>query len=159
MERIRALLLLSLSELRVLLFELQPQSLDSTRFPQLVEQLVETVAAGADARVEADLDEIPVLPRDVKLGMYRLAQESLSNAVRHSGANSIVVRVWCDEGMTTLAVRDTGCGFDPDRVRRGHGLRNLEERAASIGANLCINSAVDDGTEVTVTWSPAGGRS
>lgn len=154
--RIRALLLTSLSELRVLLFELQPQTLDATRFPQLIEQLVETVAAGIDGSVEADVTEIPALPRNVKLGMYRLAQESLSNAVRHSGAGSIAVRVGHDEGTTSLVVSDTGCGFDPARVALGHGLRNLEERAASIGAGLLIDSQPGIGTTVSVRWRVRG---
>jgi signal transduction histidine kinase len=154
--RIRSLLLTSLSELRVLLFELQPQSLDATRFPQLIVQLVETVAAGVDGDVEADVAEIPVLPRHVKLGMYRLAQESLSNAVRHSGARSIAVRVGHDQGTTSLVVSDTGTGFDPDRVTQGHGLRNLQERAANIGAELLIDSRSEVGTTVTVNWSARG---
>jgi len=157
-QRIRTLLLTSLSELRVLLFELQPQSLGSTRFPQLVEQLVETVAAGVDGDVQADVAEIPVLPRDVKLGLYRLAQESLSNAVRHSGADAITVRVGHDQGATVLVVSDTGCGFDPDHVDQGHGLRNLRERAASFGAELSIDSATGVGTTVTITWSERGGQ-
>jgi len=158
-QRIRTLLLTSLSELRVLLFELQPQSLDSTRFAQLIEQLVDTVGAGVEATVEANVDEIPVLPREVKLGMYRLAQESLSNAVRHSGADSITVRLCCDSGVTTMVVRDTGVGFDPASVARGHGLRNLEDRAASIGADVRIESTHDVGTEITVQWEPAVVRS
>ena len=154
--RIRSLLLTSLSELKVLLFELQPQSLDATRFPQLIEQLVETVAAGVDGDVEADVAEIPVLPRHVKLGMYRLAQESLSNAVRHSGARSIAVRVGHDQGTTFLVVSDTGTGFDPERVTQGQGLRNLQERAANIGAELLIDSRSEVGTTVTVNWSARG---
>jgi len=154
--RIRSLLLTSLSELKVLLFELQPQSLDATRFPQLIEQLVETVAAGVDGDVEADVAEIPVLPRHVKLGMYRLAQESLSNAVRHSGARSIDVRVGHDQGTTFLVVSDTGTGFDPERVTQGQGLRNLQERAANIGAELLIDSRSEVGTTVTVNWSARG---
>ena len=156
--RIRSLLLTSLSELRVLLFELQPQSLDATRFPQLIEQLVETVAAAVDGDVEADVDEIPALPRAVKLGLYRLAQESLSNAVRHSGARSIAVRVGHDQETTFLVVSDTGTGFDTECTTQGHGLRNLEERAASIGAELLIDSRSDVGTTVTVNWSARGGQ-
>ena len=156
--RIRSLLLTSLSELRVLLFELQPQSLDATRFPQLVEQLVETVAAGVDGDVEVDVTEIPRLPREVKLGMYRLAQESLSNAVRHSGAGSIAVRVGHDQGTTFLVVSDTGSGFDPEHVTQGQGLRNLEERAANIGAQLRIDSQSEVGTTVTVNWSAGDDR-
>jgi len=156
--RIRSLLLTSLSELRVLLFELQPQSLDATRFPQLVEQLVETVAAGVDGDVEAHVAEIPMLPRDIKLGMYRLAQESLSNAVRHSGADSIAVRVGHDQGTTFLVVSDTGSGFDPEHVTQGQGLQNLKERAANIGAELLIDSRSEVGTTVTVTWSRGDDR-
>jgi len=156
--RIRSLLLTSLSELRVLLFELQPQSLDATRFPQLIEQLVETVAAGVDGDVEADVAEIPMLPRDIKLGMYRLAQESLSNAVRHSGADSIAVRIGHDQGTTSLVVSDTGSGFDPEHVTQGQGLQNLKERAANIGAELLIDSRSEVGTTVTVNWSAGDDR-
>jgi len=152
--RIRSLLRTSLSELRVLLFELRPQSLDAARLPQLIEQLVDTVATGADVHVEADVQQIPALPREAKLGMYRLAQEALSNAVRHSGADSVTVSVSHDDGVTTLAVRDGGDGFEPQRVSGGHGLQNLRERASSIGADLAIDSRVGDGTDVVIRWAP-----
>lgn len=154
--RIRSLLRTSLSELRILLFELQPQSLDAARLPQLVEQLVDTVGTGADMRVEADVEPIPPLPRDAKLGLYRLAQEALSNAVRHSGSGDVTVSVSHDCGVTTLTVRDSGDGFDPGAVERGNGLDNLEQRAASVGADLVIDSRVGDGTDVVIRW-PADG--
>jgi signal transduction histidine kinase len=97
-----------------------------------------------------------MLPRHVKLGMYRLAQESLSNAVRHSGAGTIAVRVGHDRGTTCLAVSDNGSGFDPEHVTQGQGLQNLQERAANIGAELLIDSRSEVGTTVTVTWSARG---
>jgi len=90
---------------------------------------------------------------DVKLAIYRIAQEALNNISKHAGAT--LVSVTCralPEGLL-LTVRDDGCGFDPAQVSGEHlGLRIMAERASGIGARLCIDSAPRCGTRVEVRW-------
>lgn len=152
-KRMRALLLSSLAELRVLLFELQPKTLAATNLPALLEQLTETVASTMDVPVDATIEAIPALPPDVKIGLYRIAQEALSNAVRHSGSASITVSLIHDAGTTTLTVSDLGIGFDSTTTEPGNGLANLRERASQLGASLEIIGSPGAGTDVIVRWT------
>jgi signal transduction histidine kinase len=95
-----------------------------------------------------------VLPPDVHVNFYRIAQEALSNITKHAGASSVHVKLSCSEGSATLSVRDDGMGFQavdvtPDRL----GLQIVRERAEAIGATLGIDSTVGQGTCITVQWS------
>jgi signal transduction histidine kinase len=86
--RLREILLMSLAELRALLFELRPDVLDKTRLPQLLEQLCDTFGTASSVDVQLRRDECPLLPQPARVGLYRVAQEAVTNAVRHSGADT-----------------------------------------------------------------------
>lgn len=92
------------------------------------------------------------LPPPLVLGLYRIAQEALANAVRHAGARDIQVTLEVEEGAVYLSVVDDGAGFEPDEVRRtgGLGLAGIEERAQLLGGRCRIASATGAGTEVRV---------
>jgi two-component system NarL family sensor kinase len=95
-------------------------------------------------------------PADVELAVFRIAQEALSNAIRH-GAAPIVVRYRAREGWVELEVDDRGPGM-PDRARElaeqsGHlGLLNMTQRAEVVGAALQIGRRPGGGTRVSVIW-------
>ncbi|HKV12209.1 MAG TPA: tetratricopeptide repeat protein, partial [Thermoanaerobaculia bacterium] len=95
--------------------------------------------------------EIP-LPPHFALGLYRIAQEALSNAVRHSGARAIEVTLEATGGSLRLAVVDDGHGFDPSRgdSEGGLGLAVIAERAQLLDGHCRITSAPGAGTEVEV---------
>lgn len=150
--RMREIILSSLAELRVMLFELRPKMLDAEDLPELIERLAQTVVTGPPMKVTATAEPVPHLPKDVALGFYRIAQEAMSNAVRHSGSSTIGVTLHHVDGVTRLAVSDAGVGFDPTRGRTGHGLTGLRERAAQLGAELEIRSAPGVGTDLVVQW-------
>jgi signal transduction histidine kinase len=150
--RIRTLILVSLAELRVLLFELQPASLGTEPIGELIDQLAEMVNASADVSVETRIGHHLDVPHDVKTVFYRIAQEAMSNAARHSGASSIRVSLEHDGDRSTMVVEDDGCGFDVDTAHRGHGLRNVVDRAEEIGAEIHLDSAPGRGTRVAVSW-------
>ena len=82
------------------------------------------------------------------LPLLRIMQESLSNALRHSGATEIAVTLKTVDGRLLIEIRDNGTGFDAERVRLGKGLRSIEKRARGIGAALHISH--DGGTTVRV---------
>jgi len=89
----------------------------------------------------------------VALGLYRVAQEALANAVRHAGARTIHVTLMTAAGAACLAVADDGIGFDPGEARHGHGLglASIEERARMLGGRCRVASAPGAGAEVEVT--------
>lgn len=155
----RQVLLSSLAELRTLLFELQPDALHAAPLPTLIGQLADMFGAAAPISVETRLELVRPLPPDVKVGIYRITQEALSNAMRHSHADVVTVELHETDGTVELVVRDQGVGFDPTIAIGGHGLANVRRRAASLGADLDIESAPGIGTAVVVQWDATEGRS
>jgi signal transduction histidine kinase len=97
---------------------------------------------------------IPRLGEVIEIGVYRIAQEALTNAVRHAGAGAIRLTLAVhDERALTLEVTDDGCGFVPEG-RRGSdalGLVGMEERALALGGRLELRSAPWQGTTVRLT--------
>jgi len=93
---------------------------------------------------------IPRLREELEIGVYRIAQEALTNAVRHSGAQAIQLTLAADDGTLRLEIADDGCGFAPD-ARRGTealGLVGMEERALALGGRLDLRSAPGEGTRI-----------
>jgi two-component system sensor histidine kinase UhpB len=95
-----------------------------------------------------DLDE------GMKIGIYRIAQESLNNAAKHSGAAAIAIeltRVAEDNhNYLILLIKDDGTGFDPQQVRRGLGLMGMQERSAALGGQFSLQTAPGEGVELRI---------
>ena len=92
------------------------------------------------------------LSTDAQLTIFRILQESLTNAAKHSGAKEVLVKLAFDEGRLGIEVRDDGKGFDASKTPRGHyGLINMRERAHKIGGEVEITTAPDQGTRVTLS--------
>ncbi|MDH3752719.1 MAG: sensor histidine kinase [Acidimicrobiia bacterium] len=152
----RSLVLSSLAEMRTLLFELQPKAVESASMTTLIESLCESMEAGYDHPIEVALTDGPGLPTEQKLALYRIAQESLSNSLRHAHATRIAVSAAVDATGVVLEVIDDGDGFDARTIQFGHGLRNISERAVEVGVALDITTSAGSGTKVTATWSRPG---
>jgi signal transduction histidine kinase len=92
--------------------------------------------------------------------VYRVAQESLANAARHSGAGVISVVLAGTEKGLELAVRDRGAGFDMEQVRdkKGLGLISMVERARLVGGTLAVKSRPGDGTRIELRIPLPGGK-
>ncbi|MGJ7521476.1 sensor histidine kinase [Variovorax sp. LT1P1] len=97
----------------------------------------------------AGLDAHDTVDAAKALSLLRVMQESLSNAMRHSGATEIAVTLATIDGRLSIEIRDNGTGFDVAQVRRGQGLQSIEKRTRTIGAALHI--AHGGGTTVRVT--------
>jgi two-component system, NarL family, sensor histidine kinase UhpB len=91
--------------------------------------------------------DLPSLAPDAELVLYRVAQEALTNVVRHSGSATAELRMQRASGQLTLAVRDDGCGLEPD-APDGTGMRGMRERANLVGARLDVGALPQGGTEV-----------
>lgn len=85
---------------------------------------------------------------DIEFGFFRIAQEAIHNAFKHSDATRIDVELIGDQGEMTLCVQDNGCGLEEKQVRNRGGLFNMQTRAALFGARLDITSVVPSGTRI-----------
>ncbi|NLD71996.1 MAG: HAMP domain-containing protein [Chloroflexi bacterium] len=152
----------ALAEMRSLLLELRPAALAEAPMEDLLRQLCE--AFEGRSRIAADLaaERGLAVPAEAKIALYRIAQEALNNAAKHSGADQVEV-TWGrspeeGEGAIALAIADDGRGFDPAAEHAGRmGLGIMRERAAAVGADLCVASAPGQGARVRVVWSPRPG--
>ncbi len=146
----------ALAELRLLMFELRPDALEGARLPDLLRQAAGTLAARTDCEVRLDIDDALDVPPKVRTQAYRIAQEALGNAARHSQARHVQVTFERRNGKVRLVVADDGCGFDPQQERPGHfGMGNMGMRAAQIGAALQVRSAPDEGTRIELELDDA----
>ena len=94
-------------------------------------------------------------PRSVEREIVAIAQEALTNAVRHSRARRIVIRASTVQSVgLRLSVADDGRGIAQDPVAGGFGMTSMQERAERIGASLTIVTAPRNGTEVVLAWEP-----
>lgn len=143
----------AMAEMRTLLLELRPEAIINTRLDRLLNQLVEVVQGRK--RMEAELaieGSDDLLPPGVHLAMYRIAQESLNNILKHSQATHFTVQLRRRPDQVSLCIRDNGRGFNLGEVPAGIGLESMRERAAGIGASLNLSSTPGQGTEVMVIW-------
>ena len=141
----------ALAEMRALIFELRPDALEKEGLVAALSRHAEVILARHHLAVETMFCEEPSAPLDVKEALYRIAVESMNNAVKHAQATRISLRLQARDGIITLEVHDDGVGFDPQGGYPGHlGLRSMRERAAQIGAALEIESAPGLGTQVKV---------
>jgi two-component system sensor histidine kinase UhpB len=101
-------------------------------------------------RIERDLDGEAAagLSREAELVIYRVAQEALTNVVRHAGARRACLRLTRTADSTLVEILDDGVGFDPSSLRAGAGLRGMRERALLIGARVEVRTQPGAGTAV-----------
>jgi signal transduction histidine kinase len=145
----------ALAEMRTLLFELRPTSMIETDFSTLLTHLVNSHRARTEASISIDMDddEECEMPLDVKLNLYRIAQEALNNASKHAHARVISINLICESDCITLKIQDDGRGFDLNADRTiGMGLRIMRERAQSTDISLQITSLINEGTRVESQW-------
>ena len=85
--------------------------------------------------------------------LYRVTQEALHNAAKHSGADAVWVRFEATDSVLKLAVSDAGVGFEPDHMDRieGFGMMSMRQRLRGVGGSLLVKSAPGQGTRIQAT--------
>jgi len=105
--------------------------------------------------IDLVVDELPRLGDVVEREIIGIAQEALTNAVRHARARKITIRAAAVQSVgLRLSVADDGRGIARDRSTSGFGMTSMQERADKIGASLTIVTAPRNGTEVVLAWEP-----
>lgn len=141
-----------LTEMRALIFELRPESIATEGLVAAIGRQVAATQARYGITVEADLCEEPDVAIEAKEAVYRIAQETLHNTVKHARATRVQVGLAYDGANLRLSIRDNGQGFDPTGEFPGHlGLRSMRERAQGVRGAFEIQSAPGEGTTVSLT--------
>ena len=138
-------------ELRSLILQLRPPALERDGLlPSLAKHLdVVGRTHGIATRLEAS--SVGELDPDTEQALFRIAQEAVTNVVRHATARTVTVALTAEDGRVVLDVVDDGRGFDPEHraiSSRRLGLVSMRERAADLGGSLSIVSAPGAGTTV-----------
>jgi two-component system sensor histidine kinase UhpB len=138
----------ALAQVRGVVNRLRPDTLEDLGLPSALRALSTRLARQTGLDVSLALDErLPALDADAELVVYRIAQEALTNAVRHADASAIDVLFRLDDRGLFLRVRDDGRGV-PDRLLGMSGIRGMRERALLVGGTLQVRRAPSGGTEV-----------
>lgn len=169
----------ALREVRLLIYELRPTELEEEGLLGALYRRLETVERRAGVRTnlfitdeagqpldpamdgrEATI-EFYRLPPVIELGLYRIAQEALNNALKHSGATEVTIRLRLGQETLSMEIEDNGRGFveNPQpRPSAGFGLTGLKERAKQMGGYLSVSSAPNRGTTVRIAGIPFRAR-
>jgi signal transduction histidine kinase len=135
--------------LRLLARELRPLQLADLGLGECLRTLAEGMANGHTSISVGVPSGVPRLAEETEVGVYRVAQEALANAVRHAEAEHVALTLETANGTLALEVRDDGRGFDREALRStALGLVAMEERAAAIGGRLDVATSPGTGTLV-----------
>jgi two-component system sensor histidine kinase UhpB len=135
-------------ELLSLARQLRPTALDDLGLVAAIAGQVDQLNQGGIAAVHREEGDFSDLDDDVQLVIYRVAQEALTNAARHSEAERVAVNLRQSDQGVELEVRDDGRGFAFEESERGLGIGGMRERALLVGGELTIESRPAHGTTV-----------
>lgn len=144
----------SIRDVRNYITGLAPETLRRAGFAQAIESHITEVGAGRALKFDLKFDDEAVarLTPEQTTEALQVAREAISNGVRHGGASFVTVRLHQSDREIGLLVQDNGVGFNPDHQEgSGHGLRNMQKRAARIGASVRVESQPGNGTRVVLT--------
>ena len=147
---VREMVVDAIHDVRRLAVELRPKALDDFGLVPALERLSETFAEKTGIAVSFAPDSAETrLPSDAETALYRVVQEALTNVLKHSRAEHVVVRITSDDGTVRVTVRDDGQGFVPEDVHVDSlGLSGMRERILLVGGRISIDSRPQEGTEV-----------
>lgn len=138
-----------LEDVRRIALELRPEALEHLGLVSAIEALCERLEQRTGLQITLVIAaDLPVLDRDRELVLYRVAQEALTNVVRHSGATKAELGLARSPDRVTLSVMDDGRGLNGGGDNDGVGLRGMRERALLVGADLDVRSRPQGGVRV-----------
>lgn len=139
------------TEMRALIFELRPESLETEGLVAALNKQADLLRARHRIGVHAELCEEPALPASSREALYRIAQEALTNVTKYARAGHVTLRMSHVPGEIILEVIDDGVGFNIVDPTPGHlGLRTMRERAERAGGTFHIESAIGKGTRIEI---------
>jgi signal transduction histidine kinase len=141
----------ALAEVRHLAHRMRPARLEERGLTAAIRDMAGQSGFPVRVQVDPQLDPFPTLDPTVTVGVYRIVQEALANAARHSGAAVAHVSIGMRDRNLSIMVSDEGRGFDPGvAIDPGIGIAGMYERAELLGGRLSLHSAAGRGTRVVL---------
>ena len=141
-------------DVRHLAYQFHPSILDDLGLTVALQRLVDECATRANLQGTFDVSPAPpTVPQPVATCLYRIAQESLANVMKHARANKVIVSLASTADAITLTVQDDGVGFDTQQLANGHrglGLISMAERLRLVRGTVTIDSIPHQGTRLSI---------
>jgi PAS domain S-box-containing protein len=151
MDYILSLAEAGLAEMRALIFELRPESLQTEGLVAVLGRLTNALGARYQLKVQLEAGDEPDVPIEAKESLYRITQEALNNIVKHARAQRVEVMLRTETDALSLDISDDGTGFDTSQQFPGHlGLHTMRERAEKAGGTFALDSMPNAGTRIQV---------
>jgi NarL family two-component system sensor histidine kinase LiaS len=142
------------SEMRALLLHLRPVHLDGKNLAQALERLVGELKVKVPMDIAVDVDSTILFHPSAEDHLFRIAQEALSNTLRHAKATKMAMKLERDGKKAKLSFTDNGVGFDlEEKKQASYGLLTMEERINELGGNIQVHTAPGEGTAIEM-WLP-----
>ena len=143
-----------IAEARQISRDLHPYQLDHLGLQRALEGMLETTAQASNLQFTGKIEDVgEIFSAEAVMNIYRIVQESVNNILKHSQARTVRVDLECDIHEVVLRIRDDGCGFRPELLaanKRGLGLKNITERVRMLQGKFTLDSAPEQGTQLTV---------
>jgi signal transduction histidine kinase len=153
--RAKEIVTITLDEARRSVWEMRSQALENKNLTQAIGSIVEQLNEGSNTPQIAIM-MVGTARRTVPAtenALLRLAQESLTNAIRYAAANRITITCYFEASRLGIKVEDDGCGFITDDKKAGFGISGMRERIESLGGHLLMTSELSHGTKIQA-WLP-----
>jgi two-component system, NarL family, sensor histidine kinase DevS len=151
----------AIRDLRSYILDLRPRQLGNDGLVNGIKRLITEYRANtfADVRLTEPESDLNDLPQGHVLTLFHICQEALANSAKHSKAKKVQIAVWATDERVLLEVHDNGKGFDMETMNAniGHGIANMRTRARSVGGDVDISSAPNEGTTI-LAWIPREAR-
>jgi len=148
-----------LAEMRALIFELRPETLETEGLLGALAKQIDSVRARHGLDIRTEWGEEPEFPIEVKETVYRITQEALNNIVKHARARRVNLRIANGGNDLLLDIGDDGVGFASEEAPGRLGLRSMRERAERLGGTFLVESTPDQGTRIRASIPRINGSS
>jgi two-component system sensor histidine kinase DevS len=147
----------TIRDIRAYILDLRPRHMHDENLLQALQRLVNEFRANTlvEVKLEGPADGLSYLPEPQAIALFHICQEALANIAKHARAHHVDVVVWASAERALLEIHDDGRGFEVNKVKLtlGHGLANMQTRAANVGGEVDISSEPTGGTTV-LAWVP-----
>ena len=115
-----------------------------------INKLIKDFQSNTSIAIASKVILVSALPTEVKIALYRIVQEALTNIAKHSQATKVKLHLEQTSKKVILSIQDNGCGFNRNNNTTGFGLKGIEERVFALNGKLVINSSLDNGCQIDI---------
>lgn len=142
-----------IEEIRDTIFDLRPMSFDDLGLKETIQRFIDHINKDHAFRIYMDIQNIDT-DYIILTNIYRIIQECISNAVKHSGGDEICLKCYSENGSCHIGIEDNGIGFvdgkNENEIQRHFGLSMVKERVEILGGQISISSTVNQGTKIMI---------